>query len=318
MVILAGDVGGTNTRLALFSEGRRDFLIEQKFPSKNFQSLEEIVLQFLEGRQEKIEKACFGVAGPVQNERCKTTNLPWIIEASNLAKVIGIERVYLLNDLEAHGYGISLLHESEWVEISPGEKKVGNAALISAGTGLGEACLYWNGKEHIPFASEGGHVSFSPENEREIELLRFVKKEHSHVSYERFLSGSGIALLYRFLVENGHEKAREEVDRAENPASQITFLAMEQKCPTCTRVLEWFVEIYGSEAGNLALKVLAVGGLYIGGGIAPRMVPFFRSGKFMERMTTKGRVSPLLSKIPVKLILNGNTALIGAARYCKP
>ncbi len=315
MVILAGDIGGTKVRLALFKEGERNWFLSEKFPSSHYQSLEEIVANFLSKHQQKVKRACFGVAGPVQHGRCVATNLPWVIESTLLAKVIGIKEVSLLNDLEANAYGISCLRKEELLVVNPGEKNEGNAALLSAGTGLGQAGLYWDGKRHRPFACEGGHTSYAPENEMELELWRFLSQKFGHVSYERILSGPGLVSLYQFLVEKKGEKESKEIYKAQDPAKEISRLGMEGSCPTCGRVLSLFVDIYGSESGNLCLKMLAVGGLYLGGGIAPKLSSLFLSGRFLERMTSKGRFASLLSKIPVHLILNENAALLGAAHY---
>jgi glucokinase len=317
MAILAGDIGGTKVHLALFKEGERQWFLDEKFPSNLYKSLEEIVAAFLSKHKQKVEKACFGVAGPVQKGRCFATNLPWVIESTHLAKVIGIKTVFLLNDLEANAYGIGLLKPDELLVINSGEENEGNAALIAAGTGLGEAGLYWDGKRHLPFACEGGHASYAPENEFEVELWRFLKEKFGHVSYERILSGPGLISLYQFLVEKKGEKANEQIYKAQDPAREISRLGMEGSCATCAKVLRLFVDVYGSESGNLCLKILAVGGLYIGGGIAPKLSPLFRSGTFTDRMISKGRFAPLLAKIPVRLILNENTALMGAAAYAR-
>lgn len=315
MITLAGDIGGTKVHLALFNRGRRDWLVDEKFRSSHYHSLEEIVISFLSKHQRKVDRACFGVAGLVQGKHSNATNLPWTIESDNLARVIGIGQVDLLNDLEANAYGINWLSSEEFLLINAGKEIQGNAALISAGTGLGEAGIYWDGKKHRPFACEGGHTSYAPENDQEIELLHYLRSRFEHVSYERLLSGAGLFSLYRFLIDHLGEKENREVSIAENPAKAISKLGLEKKCRTCEHALDWFIEIFGSEGGNLCLKMLAVGGLYIGGGIAPKIAPLFISGKFMKRMIAKGRFSSLLTQIPVKLILNENTALLGAAYY---
>lgn len=317
MTILAGDVGGTKVHLALFLPDQQMWLEDEKFPSNHYKSLEEIISIFLKKHRTKIECACFGIAGPVQNGECHATNLPWVIKASQLEEVIGSKRIILLNDLEANAYGISSLAPQEMLVINLGQAIQGNAALIAAGTGLGEAGLYWDGQRYRPFASEGGHVSYAPEDELELELWQFLRKQFEHVSYERLLSGTGLALIYRFLTEKKLEEKNLLVERAEEPAKAITQMGLEKKCPTCLRALDWFVQIYGSEAGNLALKMMALGGIYIGGGIAPKIAPLFCTGKFMKRMVAKGRFSSLLSRIPVRLILNENTALLGAANYVR-
>lgn len=315
-MILAGDIGGTNTRLALFQDDK--MLVEQKYGSKKFASLEDIVRIFLQSQNQTITKACFGVAGPVINGRCQATNLPWIIDVENLKKACGISTVFLLNDLETKAYGIQVLKKEELFVLHPGEQQCGNKALIAAGTGLGEAGLYWDGKEHHPFACEGGHTDFAPRNDLEIELLVYLQKKFGHVSYERIVSGPGITLLYDFLIETGKEKQSDEVDAARkntDPSFVITEHAREKKDTACVRAVNWFISLYGSESGNLALKFFSLGGLYIGGGIAPHLVQEMKNGEFLSAFCNKGRFRSFLETIPIYVILNDDASLLGASYF---
>ncbi len=309
MTILAGDIGGTNTRLALFEENKT--LLRQKtFPSKKYGSLNEIVKQFLE---EKVKIACFGIAGPVKNNQCHATNLPWIIDGHHLEEERGIGSVFLINDLEANAFGIRALKKEEFFVLNEGDvQQKGNEALISAGTGLGEAGLFWDGKEYEPFACEGGHGDFAPRDEEEIELLLFLKQEFGHVSYERVLSGPGMYNIYRFYVEKKGKKGFESsVDPKQIPR-EITKSATGGGCEAATLALDRFIRIYGAEAGNTALRFLSLSGLYLGGGIAPRVVNKMKEGGFMEAFFSKGRFEEFLRKIPVKVVMNDQAALLGS------
>lgn len=306
-MILAGDIGGTKTHLALFDGN--ECIREEKFPSKGFKSLEEIILKF---GIKHIDKACFGIAGPVFKGVCKTTNLPWLVDESTLAKRLSIPKVKLINDLEATAWGISRLKPDELFIVNRGKKENGNRAILAAGTGLGEAGMYWDGKRHLPFSCEGGHVDFAPRNEREFQLWHYLKKKYEHVSYERILSGPGLEHLFWFLIENGFEK--EEIEGSNLP-HQITQRGVKGNSKVCQEVVEWFCSIYGSAAGNLALKMMAIGGIYLGGGIAPHIVPILEKGEFMHSFTCKGRFESILCSIPVTVILNDNAALLGASQY---
>ncbi len=318
-MILAGDIGGTKTHLAFFSDKEKKKWVEsEKFKSADHESLNTIVKEFLSKHPDyRVARACFGIAGPIQDRKCKATNLPWVIDADLIEQKAKIPRVFLINDLEANAFGIQCLDENEFFYLNRGKESVGNQALISAGTGLGEAGMFWNGKSYHPFACEGGHCSFAPENDLEIRLLKFLQKEYDHVSFERVLSGPGLIHLYRFVVNEGVEKERTSILEEENPAKSITELGMKRADPACARALNLFVSIYGSEAANWALKMLAVGGLYIGGGIAPKILNELEGGNFMKRFIQKGRFTSLLLNIPVKVVLNEHTALLGAALYAR-
>ncbi|HSX10362.1 MAG TPA: glucokinase [Chlamydiales bacterium] len=316
-MILAGDIGGTNTRLALFEKGKR-VSQERKFPSHKYKGLEEIVAEFLQTEKGKVERACFGVAGPVRNGVCKTTNIPWIIDAAKLAKAVHIPSVHLLNDLEANAYGLQVLQPEDLYLLNPGEKQKGNRALIAAGTGLGEAGLFWDGKTHHPFACEGGHADFGPRNEAEIELFLYLKKKFGHVSCERVVSGPGLHSIFQFLVDTGKEtlsrEVKEEMEKRD-PSKVISDWGSRGKDGACVRAVDWFVSMYGAEAGNLALKFLSLGGFYVGGGIAPHIVEKMKQGTFLSSFADKGRFHQLLLSIPIWIVLNDNAALLGAAFY---
>lgn len=322
-MILAGDIGGTKTNLALFdAEGEQlEIIAEKKFDSQAHAGLKEIVSAFLEKHRLTVDQACFGIAGPVRDERSVTTNLPWEIDARGLAKQFGFRSVNLLNDLEANAYGIVMLTADDFMILNQGIRDpIGNAAIIAAGTGLGEAGLYWDGRQHHPFACEGGHADFAPRNKLEAELLRFLLKRHTRVSYERVLSGPGLYTVYQFLRDTG---CGEEPDwlaqelKHNDPSAVISQAALENRVALCTRAMELFVSLYGAEAGNLALKMMATGGMYIGGGIAPKIIQKLRDGTFMKAFTAKGRMKPLLEAIPVRVILNDKTALLGAAHCAR-
>jgi len=323
-MILAGDMGGTKSQVALFAveAGRPKLLTEETYKSDEYSGLEEVLREFLIAqtellRDEPIVAACFGVAGPVVGERSKTPNLPWTISAQAIRETVGCPKVELINDLEANGYGILLLEDDELETLQEGSSRPdGNGALISAGTGLGEALLYRQGKTFQPIASEGGHADFAPRNELEIELLCYLLKRYPHVSYERVLSGAGLFNIYSFLKDSryGEEESwlRESLER-EDPGAAISQSALSGKSDLCIQALDLFVSIYGAEAGNLALKAKAVGGLYIGGGIAPKIISKLREETFLKAFSDKGRLSSLMQAIPVRVILKPNTALYGAA-----
>jgi glucokinase len=318
-MILAGDIGGTKTNLGLFdaSEGSLRLVRQQSFPSKEHTGLEAIVSQFMATEQETVTAACFGVAGPVLNGQSVTPNLAWIVDADSIAETLGVESVTLLNDLEAMGYGISELKSDEMLALNQGTSVEGNGALVAAGTGLGVASLFWDGRRRAPSASEGGHVDFAPRNPLEIELLRHMQTKHSRVSVERVLSGPGLFNIYDFLRASGYGKEDREVAESfhtQDPSSVISKAALAQRCKMCVQALDMFVAIYGATAGNVALTLKAIGGVYIGGGIAPKILEKLKDGTFIGAFLDKGRLSPLLATIPVRVILNDKTPLLGAAR----
>ena len=313
-MILAGDIGGSTTRLALFEShsGRLAAAAEARYPSREHAGLAEIVAAFRADHPERVQRAAFGIAGPVREGRVETPNLPWVIEADDLARRLALPRVTLLNDLEANAYGVFTLEPEDLAELNAGRPSpTGNAAIIAAGTGLGEAGLYASGSVLHPFAGEGGHADFAPRNDLEAELLARLRARLGHVSYERVLSGPGLVNLYEFLRDTG--RGREDVSLEGDPAAAIAGAALAGRSPLAESALELFVSIYGAEAGNLALKMKATRGVYIGGGIAPKILPFLRRPRFMEAFTDKGRFRAFMEAIPVRVILNDATALRGAA-----
>jgi glucokinase len=321
-MILAGDVGGTKVHLALFdfTDGELKHARDQIYPAKQYAGLEEIVKEFLVS--EKVTSACFGVPGPVRDGRLRLTNLPWTLDSRELARDLEINYVFLINDLQANGFGIAELGADQIYTLSEGDaQQVGNRALISAGTGLGEAFLVWDGRDYVPYPSEGGHSDFAPRNEDEIDLLRFLRQKYNgRISFERVVSGQGVTNIYEFLRDGrGLEEPAwlAERMRQEDPNAVITESALKAKSELCEKTLDMFVSAYGAEAGNLALKILSVGGLYVGGGIAPRILEKLKDGTFMKAFTDKGRLSQLLVNIPVRVILESRTALIGAAAYAE-
>jgi glucokinase len=323
-MILAGDVGGTKVHLALytFEHGELRQVRDEKYPAQAHAGLEEIVKLFLADEKESIFAACFGVPGPVRDGQLKLTNLPWVLDSRQLARALDIEHLFLINDLEANGYGIPELGADQILTLHAGDAMaVGHRGLISAGTGLGEALLIWNGHKHVPVASEGGHADFAPRNALEIELLEYLLGVlKGRVSWERVVSGLGLHNVYKFLrdakgvAESESLRARMQT---EDPNVVIGELGESGESELCVQTLDVFVAAYGAEAGNLALKVLAAGGVYLGGGIAPKILPTMQNGKFMQAFLDKGRMSGLLEQMPVRIILEDKCALLGAAAFAE-
>ncbi len=321
-MLLAGDIGGTKTNLALYDYHDDQFIVRKtaSFPSKNHGTLLEIIQGFLADGAVEVRHACFGVAGPVKDGVVQVTNLPWVVDAAALQAELKLERVSLLNDLVANAYGIKTLHPHELLPLNPNgvPGQVGNRALIAAGTGLGEAGLVWDGVTHRPFASEGGHASFAPNDSIGDELLRYLRQSHGHVSWERVLSGMGMKNLYAFFRQRSGEPEPAwltEQFRTGDLGAVVTHAGLKNLDQVCVDALDCFVRNYGAEAGNLALKMLSLGGVYIGGGIAPKMLPKMESNVFLDAFYHKGRLSPLLQATPVYVILNDKTALQGAAWF---
>ncbi|HZY62218.1 MAG TPA: glucokinase [Edaphobacter sp.] len=322
-MILAGDVGGTKIHLALykFENGKLRSVRDQKYKAREFASLDIVIKKFLSesaGVTEQIVAACFGCPGPVRGGRLKLTNLPWTLDAYELSKALDIEHLFLVNDLEANAYGIPELAPDKICTLHPADAaSVGHRALISAGTGLGEALMMWDGHQHRPVPSEGGHCDFAPRNDREIGLLQYLRHKFSgHVSYERIVSGQGIQNIYGYLRDV--EKMEEPQwlrDRmaTQDPNAVISTCAEDGSSSICFETMRTFSSAYGAEAGNLALKVLAMGGIYLGGGIPPKIIKTLQNSFFIEAFLDKGRLSPLLQSIPVRVILDDNCALLGAA-----
>lgn len=318
MQLISGDIGGTHTRLGLFtlSGGSLHCEKEQAYSSTEYPGLEPCLEAFLEQLgPSRPTAACLAVAGPVTGRKVPTTNLPWVIDADVLARKFGIRKVTLINDIEAVGWGIGELSPEEFRILQRGaENATGHAAVIAAGTGLGQAGLYWNGKSWRPFPSEGGHQDFAPTGELQIELLRFLSRRHDHVSWERLVCGPGLVTIFEFLHDRAGKPAPDWLATRADPASRITTEAHEGSSPLAVETLELFVRLYGAQAGNLALTLLARGGVFIGGGIAPRIEEFLTRPTFIESFLAKGRMRGLLEAIPVKMILNQRVALLGAAR----
>ncbi len=321
-MLLAGDIGGTKTKLAIFSpeRGPRMPLTEATFPSASYASLEALVKEFLAQISIPVDRASFGVAGPVLAGRATITNLPWVIDESQLQRALNLSSVHLLNDLEAIAHAVPSLEPGELHTLHQGQAvPKGNIAVIAPGTGLGEAFLTWNGAAYQTHTSEGGHCDFAPTNELEIGLLRYVLARFEHVSYERVCSGKGIPNIYAYLTERADTAElpalSEQLARAEDRTPLIVNAALDGTSERCVATANTFVSILGSEAGNLALKVLATGGIYLGGGIPPRLLSFLQNGGFLEAFRRKGRFVALLEQMPVHVILNPTVALFGAACY---
>ncbi|MDP3092803.1 MAG: glucokinase [Nitrospira sp.] len=345
-MILAGDIGGTKTNLALYDwpAERVEPVRLETFHSADYKSLEEILEEFLtppkppmllddievaasseeetevESLPEepiKLTAACFGVAGPVIENHSRTTNLPWVVDGAAIAKRFDIPRVQLLNDLEATAYGILLLRPDELEVLNPGNppKKRQALALIAAGTGLGEAILFWDGKSYRPMPSEGGHADFAPNNDYEIELLRYLRSQFLHVSYERILSGPGLNAIYEYVRDTKKNEPTwlAEKIKAGDPAAEIAEAGLKGQADIAKQTLDLFASIYGAEAGNLALKALSLDGVYVAGGMAPKLIKKLQDGTFMKAFINKGRYKRLLSNMPVRVVMNQQTALLGAA-----
>jgi glucokinase len=319
-VIVAGDIGGTNARLATFEvqAGRLLLVKEITYPSRSAPDLESIARRFVQETRPPATAAALGVAGPVKNGRIETPNLPWVVDAGRLAGIFAVPKVTLLNDLKANAYGLRHLGPTDFAILQAGAPDaLGNQAILSAGTGLGCAGLYWDGQRHRPFATEGGHADFAPRNHLEAELMEHIAREKGRVSAERILSGSGLVWAYRFLRERSgvaESPALTEQFTKEDPAAVISRSALERVDPVCVQALELFVSVYGAEAGNVALRMLATGGVFLGGGIAPKNLPAFqRDGTFLTAFLNKGRMRPLLETVPVLVVLNDRAALWGAA-----
>ena len=318
-LLLAADIGGTKTYLALFSlgSGTLEEVREGSYLNGNYKGVEEVLRDFLRvGEAAAIEAAAFGIACPVVGSRCSLTNLNWTIDADELKASFGFRKLVLINDLEAIGWGVGLLRADDFFVLQQGAERQGNAALIAAGTGLGEAILVWDGSVHVPSASEGGHTDFGPRNKIEMELLEFLSARYGHVSYERIVSGMGLENIYEFVKSRSKEKEPDwlrERFLAEGIAPVVSDEGVKGRDASCAEALRIFVCVYGAEAGNLALKALATAGVYIGGGIAPKILPALSSGGFLSAFVDKGRFADFMKGLPVRAILNDRAGILGAA-----
>jgi glucokinase len=324
-VILGGDVGGTKTNLGLFEEagGVIRMIRSAKYRSKDFPGLAAIITRFLEegGPAHSIEAACFGIPGPVIDNRASTPNLAWLVDGPAIAAAAGIPAVLLANDLVATAEGLPHLDEDEVAVLQPGTPPGpgGNRALIAAGTGLGMALLPRIGDRWVPVPSEGGHADFAPRTEEEVGLMRYLRERFGRVSVERVVSGPGLFNIYSYLRDTHgipeSSQVREALARGDDPARVIgeNALATPAACDLCSRAMDLFVAAYGAVAGNLALTGTATGGVYLGGGIAPKILPRLKTGLFLQTFEAKGRFVPYLERVPVKVILNDRAALLGAA-----
>jgi glucokinase len=318
-MIVAGDIGGTSTRLGLFelAGGLPVLRTAEKYSSRDHAGLEPILQAFLEAHPESVDCACFGIAGPVLNGRVQTPNLPWVIEAAGISTALGGARTWLINDLEANAFGVGALAPADFVDLNPGAtaEAPGNAAIISAGTGLGEAGFFFDGQRLHPFAGEGGHATFAPLDDDQAALAAWLRGKFGHVSVERVLSGPGLVEILEFLTATRRASASPALAQTprEELAAAISRAALEGECAACERAVEIFVRVYGAEAGNLALKLKATRGVFVGGGIAPKLLPKLRAGPFLEAFLDKGRMRMLLEPVPVRVILNEDAALLGAA-----
>lgn len=317
-LILAGDIGGTKTWLGLFEDAGTSLrpLREESFANAGFAGPEEVIERFLQ-KGEEVSAASFGIACPVEEGVCRLTNLPWIVDASALGKRFGIGKTALINDLVAIAWGLPLLTDKDLHALRKGTRRDGNIALIAAGTGLGEAVIFWDGEQHIPSGSEGGHADFAPRNALEIGLLEFLLPEYGRVSYERVVSGPGIVNIYNFIKTKGRAEPAYIRKRlaTEDPSAVITEEGMEGRDENCSDSLALFLSVYGAEAGNLALKTLSVGGVYVAGGIAPKILKAFEKPHFIEAFRSKGRFEEMLSKMPVQVVTNSMAGLLGAAAH---
>lgn len=322
-MLLAGDIGGTKVNLALFSaeRGPHEALAEATFSSAGYDGLEQIVDEFLKDQDHTVQAACFGVAGPVVGGRATITNLSWVIDARVLAQKLGLEAVYLLNDLESIANAVPILQPDDLCVLNAAQPEPhGAIAVIAPGTGLGEAFLTWDGTRYVAHPSEGGHTDFGPTDDLQLGLLRYMLARYDHVSYERVCSGLGLPNLYAYLKESGYAPEPDWLAEAIAAAADINPVIVEaalgaRTCPLAQAALNLFVSILGAEAGNLAVKVLATGGVYLGGGIPPRILPALQGKTFMDAFMNKGRFRSLMVRLPVYVILNSRAPLIGAARY---
>ncbi|MFY9531355.1 MAG: glucokinase [Candidatus Acidiferrales bacterium] len=313
-MLIAGDLGGTKSNLGAFElqQGKLVPRARKRVASHEYRKAEDLVADFTRGVNGRVTAACFAIAGPVVNNTVRATNLPWVVEGAGLARVLGVPRVRLLNDLEATGYGIGVLEPSEIETLHAGvPNPQATKAVIAAGTGLGEAILFWDGARHLPMATEAGHSDFAPRNEKEIELWRFLKARNDFVSIELILSGRGFLSIHELLGPGVTHRGFEDTEM--DPAPIITQQALAKSCPVCVATLDMWVAMYGAEAGNLALRSVAQGGIYVAGGIAIKVLPKLLDGRFAAAFVAKEKLGSFLERIPIYVVLNEDAPLLGAA-----
>jgi glucokinase len=321
LLILSGDIGGTNTRLALINadQGRIELLRETIFSSNEFSGLLEIARLFIADHQISVDRACFGIAGPIHGRTCETTNLPWRVDADELQTALDISQVDLLNDLEAIAWGLPAMTSDQLYTLHSGTGDgIGNRLVIAAGTGLGQAGLFWDGADHHPFASEGGHADFAPGNEIEFQLLRYLQQRYDHVSWERIVSGQGLSNIYNFLLQHNDQQTPDwlaQQFQTGDKSAAISRAAMDSQDAICQEALAMFIRLYAAEAGNHALKMMAKGGVYLAGGIPPKIIEWLKRPQFMQTFLAKGRMSELMASMPVRVILDDRCGLYGPALY---
>jgi len=316
--ILAADVGGTKTNMGLFTikDSSLQLLKEESYPTKEYNSFIEVYQQFHSSKLPKINATCLGVAGPVINGKVRGTNFPWEIDSKKIEGQLNMGSVSIINDMEAHAYGLAVLPKNAFESLRPGQEIPGNAALIAPGTGLGEAGMYWDGSNYHPFPSEGGHCDFCSRNQLDFQIYKYLARKYGHVSWERLISGPGIQDVYTFLrAHSGKEEPQWlSVKMARgNPPSVISNSALEGKDPICIKTLGLFIRYLAIESAQLALKFKATAGIFVGGGILPKIVKKMDKDIFDSHFVQSGRMNPLLERVPVKVILNDKTALLGAA-----
>jgi glucokinase len=321
-MILAGDIGATRTRLAAFDAeaSKLNLVVEKTYRSQQYGGISEIINAFVKTEGIPVHSACFGVAGPVRARKSKISNLPWTIDSRELAIQLRLNSVGLINDLEAYAYGTDALESKDFVTLSEGVPDAeGNRVVISARTGLGIAGMYWDGFRHHPFPCEGGHADFAPKNQLEVELADHLRAKMGHISCERILSGPGIKNIYDFLRDTNKAEEpdwlQKQMREAKDAPALISQLAAEHKAAICEQTMKIFVSVYGSEAGNCALNFMATGGVFVGGTIASKNLKAMQDPAFMKAFLDKGRMSSLLTDMPVKIVLNDDAGIIGAARY---
>ncbi|EXJ13632.1 glucokinase [Imhoffiella purpurea] len=322
MRLLVGDIGGTKTALGMAeTDGELVRISEpRRYPSASFDSLDKIIHRYSVETGCQCRFASFAVAGPVHDRRTETTNLPWFLDADALEASFGFAGVEFLNDLEAVAWGVSALEPSDLAELHPGEGSFeGNACVVAAGTGLGQAGLFWDGITHHAFATEGGHTDFAPADDLEFAMLRHLKMRFGRVSWERVVSGPGIANVYEFFLRYHDCESpawlRRAIEEGGDTAAAVAEAAAAERCAVCVETMNLFLRLYGREAGNTALKHMALGGVYLGGGIALKNLALLRQGGFLEGFFDKGRMGSLMRRMPVRVILQPLTPLLGAARF---